>query len=178
MDSSGLAALISAHQLTQERRGRLALVITSESVRRTVEVRGLDRLFTIVPGRDEALAYVRPRLDVGLGLRRSRICSTASSTVGDHRHGASSSHDPQHAPDGRPLGHDHAQLLLTPAQALGEVEDEVHARAVEVGGGGEVDHQAERGVRDALGEPLAPTSRRVREVDLAGQARDDHVLAG
>ena len=60
MDSSGLAALISAHQLTQERRGRLALIITSESVRRTVEVRGLDRLFTIVPGIDEALAHVRP----------------------------------------------------------------------------------------------------------------------
>jgi anti-sigma B factor antagonist len=59
MDSSGLAALISAHQLTQERRGRLALVISSESVRRTVEVRGLDRLFKIVPDRDEALAYVR-----------------------------------------------------------------------------------------------------------------------
>ena len=59
MDSSGLAALISAHQLTQERQGRLALVITSESVRRTVEVRGLDRLFTIVPDREEALAYVR-----------------------------------------------------------------------------------------------------------------------
>lgn len=59
MDSSGLAALISAHQLMQERKGRLALVITSESVRRTVEVRGLDRLFTIVPDRDEALAYVR-----------------------------------------------------------------------------------------------------------------------
>jgi anti-anti-sigma factor len=59
MDSSGLAALISAHQLTQQRRGRLALVITSESVRRTVEVRGLDRLFTIVHGRDEAFAYVR-----------------------------------------------------------------------------------------------------------------------
>ena len=59
MDSSGLAALISAHQLTQERRGRLALVIPSESVRRTVEVRGLDRLFTIVPGREEALAYAR-----------------------------------------------------------------------------------------------------------------------
>jgi anti-anti-sigma factor len=60
MDSSGLAALISAHQLTQERRGRLALVITSESVRRTVEVRGLDRLFDIVPDREAALAHVRP----------------------------------------------------------------------------------------------------------------------
>jgi anti-sigma B factor antagonist len=59
MDSTGLAALIAAHQLTAERRGRLALVITSESVRRTVEVRGLDRLFTIAVGRDEGLAAVR-----------------------------------------------------------------------------------------------------------------------
>lgn len=59
MDSSGLAALIAAHQLTEERRGRLALVITSSSVRRTVEVRGLDRLFTIAATRDEALAAVR-----------------------------------------------------------------------------------------------------------------------
>jgi anti-sigma B factor antagonist len=59
MDSSGLAALISSHQLTQERSGRLALVISSESVRRTVEVRGLDRLFTIVPDRDQAIASVR-----------------------------------------------------------------------------------------------------------------------
>jgi anti-sigma B factor antagonist len=58
MDSSGLAALIAAHQLTEERRGRLALVITSLLVRRTVEVRGLDRLFTIVSSRDEALASV------------------------------------------------------------------------------------------------------------------------
>src|SRR4051812_39756465 len=47
MDSTGLASLIAAHQLTESRRGRLALVITSESVRRTVEVCGLDRLFTI-----------------------------------------------------------------------------------------------------------------------------------
>jgi anti-anti-sigma factor len=59
MDSTGLASLIAAHQLTEARRGRLALVITSESVRRTVEVRGLDRLFTIAPTRDDGLAAVR-----------------------------------------------------------------------------------------------------------------------
>ena len=59
MDSTGLAALIAAHQLTEARRGRLALVITSESVRRTVEVRGLDRLFTIAPTREEGLGAVR-----------------------------------------------------------------------------------------------------------------------
>jgi anti-anti-sigma factor len=58
MDSSGLAALIDSHQLAEARGGRFALVITSESVRRTVEVRGLDRLFTIVPNREEALAAV------------------------------------------------------------------------------------------------------------------------
>jgi anti-sigma B factor antagonist len=59
MDSSGMAALIDAHQLAEERGGRLALVITSESVRRTVEVRGLDRLFTTAESRDEALALVK-----------------------------------------------------------------------------------------------------------------------
>jgi anti-anti-sigma factor len=59
MDSTGLAALIAAHQMTAERRGRLALVITSEAVRRTVEVRGLDRLFTIAQTRDAALEVVR-----------------------------------------------------------------------------------------------------------------------
>src|SRR3954447_16375789 len=58
MDSSGLAALIDAHQLADARGGRLALVITSESVRRTVEVRGLDRLFTIVATREEAVTAI------------------------------------------------------------------------------------------------------------------------
>jgi anti-anti-sigma factor len=58
-DSTGLAALIAAHQLISQRRGRLALVITSEAVRRTVEVRGLDRLFTIEATREDGLAQVR-----------------------------------------------------------------------------------------------------------------------
>jgi anti-sigma B factor antagonist len=58
MDSTGLAAMIEAHHLTQARRGRLALVAQAESVRRTIEVRGLDRLFTILPTRDEAIAAV------------------------------------------------------------------------------------------------------------------------
>jgi anti-sigma B factor antagonist len=63
MDSTGLAALIEAHQLTEARRGRLALVAGSESVRRTIEVRGLDRLFVIAGSRDEAVAAVRDRED-------------------------------------------------------------------------------------------------------------------
>jgi anti-sigma B factor antagonist len=58
MDSSGLAALIDCHQLAESRGGRLVLMITSGSVRRTVEVRGLDRLFVIVANRDEAMAAV------------------------------------------------------------------------------------------------------------------------
>jgi anti-anti-sigma factor len=55
MDSTGLAALIDAHQAVQERRGRLALVVGSEPVRRTIEVRGLDRLFRIAATREQAL---------------------------------------------------------------------------------------------------------------------------
>jgi anti-anti-sigma factor len=60
MDSSGMAALIDAHQRAHDSGGLLALVITSESVRRTVEVRGLDRLFTTAVSRDDALEVVRP----------------------------------------------------------------------------------------------------------------------
>jgi anti-sigma B factor antagonist len=66
MDSTGLAALIEAHQLTEARRGRLALVAGSESVRRTIEVRGLDRLFAITATRDEAVAAVRDPADEGV----------------------------------------------------------------------------------------------------------------
>jgi anti-sigma B factor antagonist len=58
MDSSALAALITAHQLVQGRGGRMALVISSESLRRTLEVRGLDRLFVIKPDRKTAVAAV------------------------------------------------------------------------------------------------------------------------
>lgn len=59
MDSSGLAALISAHQLTQQRQGQLALVVGTDHVRRTLEVRGVDRLFAIYPTRDEGIEAVR-----------------------------------------------------------------------------------------------------------------------
>ena len=58
MDSSGLAALIAAHQATTARGGRLALVIGSDSVRRTLQVRGLDRLFTLSASREEAIRAV------------------------------------------------------------------------------------------------------------------------
>src|SRR4051794_18984033 len=65
MDSTGLAALIESHHLTHARRGRLALVAHSESVRRTIEVRGLDRLFTILTTRDEAVDAVCDDADQG-----------------------------------------------------------------------------------------------------------------
>lgn len=58
MDSSALAALIAAHQLVEERAGHLALVISVESVRRTLEIRGLDRLFTIAATREAAVERV------------------------------------------------------------------------------------------------------------------------
>jgi anti-sigma B factor antagonist len=58
MDSSALAALINAHQLTSERGGQLALVISTEQLRRTLEVRGLDRLFTVKADRESAISAV------------------------------------------------------------------------------------------------------------------------
>jgi anti-sigma B factor antagonist len=58
IDSTGLAALIESHHLTHARRGRLALVAHSDSIRRTIEVRGLDRLFTILRTREEGVEAV------------------------------------------------------------------------------------------------------------------------
>ena len=58
MDSSALAALINVHQMTAERGGKLALVISTQQLRRTLEVRGLDRLFTIRADRQAAVDAV------------------------------------------------------------------------------------------------------------------------
>jgi anti-sigma B factor antagonist len=54
MDSTGLAELISAHQRAADLRGGLALVVTSPSIRRTFEIRGVARLFKIAESVDEA----------------------------------------------------------------------------------------------------------------------------
>ena len=56
MDSSGLAELISCHQRAQGLQGGLALVVGTEAVRRTFEIRGVNGLFTIVGSREAALA--------------------------------------------------------------------------------------------------------------------------
>jgi anti-sigma B factor antagonist len=54
MDSTGLAELIYALQRTTELHGRLALVVTSPGIRRILEIRGVDRLFTLAASADEA----------------------------------------------------------------------------------------------------------------------------
>jgi anti-sigma B factor antagonist len=54
MDSTGLAELISAHQRAADLRGGLALVVTSRSIRRTLEIRGVARLFNIASSVEEA----------------------------------------------------------------------------------------------------------------------------
>jgi anti-sigma B factor antagonist len=54
MDSTGLAELISAHQRAMELQGRLVLVVPSAPIRRTLEIRGVVNLFTVVESRDGA----------------------------------------------------------------------------------------------------------------------------
>ena len=56
MDSSGLAELISCHQRAASLQGGLALVVGSAPIRRTLEIRGVNHIFTMTSSRDEALA--------------------------------------------------------------------------------------------------------------------------
>ena len=56
MDSSGLAELITCHQLAQELGGGMALVVGDEPIRRTLEIRGVSQLFLIAATHEEALA--------------------------------------------------------------------------------------------------------------------------
>ena len=56
MDSSGLAELISCHQRAQGLQGGLALVVPAAPIRRTLEIRGVNHLFTVVESRADALA--------------------------------------------------------------------------------------------------------------------------
>jgi anti-sigma B factor antagonist len=58
MDSSGLAELISAHQRAAAHSMKLVLAFASSGLRRTVEVRGLDGILTIVDTRADALALL------------------------------------------------------------------------------------------------------------------------
>ena len=56
MDSSGLAELISCHQRAAGVQGGLALVVTSEPIRRTLELRGVNHIFTLAGSREDAVA--------------------------------------------------------------------------------------------------------------------------
>ena len=56
MDSSGLAELISCHQRAASLQGGLALVVTSSPIRRMLELRGVNHIFTLTASRDEAVA--------------------------------------------------------------------------------------------------------------------------
>jgi anti-sigma B factor antagonist len=54
MDSSGLAELITCHQRATELRGGLALVVTSPTIKRMLEIRGVRHFFKVTSSRDEA----------------------------------------------------------------------------------------------------------------------------
>ena len=56
MDSSGLAELINGHQRTHAAQGGLALIVRSNAIRRTLEIRGVRDIFNLVETRAEALA--------------------------------------------------------------------------------------------------------------------------
>ena len=56
IDSSALAELLSAHQRAIGLRGGLALVVTNESIRRILEIRGVEGLFTLAATRAAAHA--------------------------------------------------------------------------------------------------------------------------
>lgn len=56
MDSSGLGALVGAHRKARLFQGRLTVVATSSSLLRLLTITGLDRVLTVVPSVEEALA--------------------------------------------------------------------------------------------------------------------------
>lgn len=60
LDSSGLSAVIAAHQqVTEGSGGKLALVLGQKHLQRTFELRGLDRVFVICANRDAAVETLR-----------------------------------------------------------------------------------------------------------------------
>lgn len=55
MDSSGVATLVEAMQLSRKQNASLVLFAMQDKVRSIFEIARLDRVFTIVPSEDEAL---------------------------------------------------------------------------------------------------------------------------
>ena len=55
LDSAGLGILVGGLKRARTKGGELELVCTSQDVLKPLEITGLDRVFTIHPGRDAAL---------------------------------------------------------------------------------------------------------------------------
>ena len=55
IDSSSLGVLIGAHRRLRRLEGRLVIVCSNDSIVKTFRITGLDGVFTIVAGLDEAL---------------------------------------------------------------------------------------------------------------------------
>jgi anti-sigma B factor antagonist len=60
MDSTGLSVIIAALKRLRERGLELVLARPQPSVRRTMEICGLDRVVTICPSEQDALDHLRP----------------------------------------------------------------------------------------------------------------------
>jgi anti-sigma B factor antagonist len=58
IDSTGLGVLIRGVERLQAEGGRLAVVCMDPNMTKVFEVTGLDRVFSVYPSRDEALAQV------------------------------------------------------------------------------------------------------------------------
>jgi len=56
IDSTTLGVLVGGVKRLRAQDGRLALVCSDRNIRKIFEITGLDRVFTIYPTRDEALA--------------------------------------------------------------------------------------------------------------------------
>ena len=56
MDSTTLGVLVGGVKRLRAQDGRLSLVCSDRNIRKIFEITGLDRVFTIYPTRDEALA--------------------------------------------------------------------------------------------------------------------------
>jgi anti-anti-sigma factor len=59
IDSTGLAELLDLHQRARDLHGALALVVTAPAIQRTLQIRGVDSLFTLAATREDACAALR-----------------------------------------------------------------------------------------------------------------------
>ena len=79
IDSTTLGVLVGGVKRLRSNDGQLSLVCSDRNITKIFEITGLDRVFTIHPSRDEAIATIgaSTSLDAGCGrgcARRSRAC--------------------------------------------------------------------------------------------------------